>query len=270
MPELPEVEAVCRRLREQALGAVIESAHFTRPGITAPQETAAVVRKIGHQRRIETVRRRGKNILVDLTGDVVLHIHLRMTGDLRVVADHRFRPVTTRAWFELADGRAILFNDPRALGRVHLHSAAEAARVTAAIGLEPLDPGFTFEVFETLARRSPQSAKLFLLDQTRVAGIGNIYAAEALFESRIDPRKPAQRISRRKLAELHAAIVGVLGRAVQSAWIAYNQPGRFSEAEWFPVQVYGREGQPCGRCRRLIRRMEQGGRSTYFCPGCQR
>lgn len=121
-----------------------------------------------------------------------------------------------------------------------------------------------------LAGGSRAAVKLLLMDQRRIAGIGNIYAAEALHRAGIDPRRVAATLNPSRLARLRAAIVSVLREGLDSAVATYQRPGEFSEAESFPVAVYGCEGEPCRRCGRLIRRVPQGGRSTYFCPGCQR
>jgi formamidopyrimidine-DNA glycosylase len=256
MPELPEVEAVCRRLRRDALHAEIAAVRILRPSVTRPQ-LPRTVEKRAAGRTIDGVRRRGKNILIDLSGGEVLHIHLRMTGDLAVIPDARFRSASTRAVFEFTDGRALVFDDPRALGKLWIGEDR-----LGEIGLEPLDASFTQEAFENLARRSKQPVKLFLLDQRHVAGIGNIYAAEALFRAKIDPRKPVGGLSKARLAALHRAIIEVLQNATGTS---YNAPG-----DDFPADVYGREGEPCHRCGTLIRRITQGGRSTYFCARCQR
>jgi formamidopyrimidine-DNA glycosylase len=256
MPELPEVEAVCRRLRRDALGAQIAVARILRPSVTRPQ-LPRTVEKRSAGRTIDAVRRRGKNILIDLSGGEVLHIHLRMTGNLSVIPDARFRSASTRAVFEFTDGRALVFDDPRALGKLWVGEER-----VGEIGMEPLDASFTEEAFENVARRSKKPVKLFLLDQKHVAGIGNIYAAEALFRAKVDPRKPAANLSKAKRAALQRAIVEVLQGAIGEA---YNTPG-----DEFPSDVYGREGEPCRRCRTIIRRIPQGGRSTYFCPRCQR
>lgn len=256
MPELPEVEAVCRRLRCDALHAEIAAVRILRPSVTRPQ-LPRTVEKRSAGRTIEAIRRRGKNILIDLSGKEVLHIHLRMTGNLLVIPDARFRTASTRAVFEFSDGRALVFEDARALGKIH----AGEDRL-GKIGLEPLDASFTAAAFESLARRNQQPVKVFLLDQRYVAGVGNISAAEALYRAKIDPRKKTSSISKARRAALHQAIVEVLSNAVGES---YNAPG-----DEFPSDVYGREGEPCRRCRTLIRRIPQGGRSTYFCPGCQR
>lgn len=256
MPELPEVEAVCRRLRLDALHAEIAVVRILRPSVSRPQ-LARTIEKRAAGRTIEAVRRRGKNILIDLSGGEVLHIHLRMTGDLRVIPDARFITASTRAVFEFSDGRALVFNDQRALGKLWIGEER-----LGEIGLEPLDDGFTVEAFEALAKKSKQPAKLFLMDQRHVAGIGNIYAAEALFRAKIDPRKAIGSLSKAKRAALHDTIVDVLKGAVGES---YNTP-----EDEMTTDVYGREGQPCHRCKTLIQRIPQGGRSTYFCPRCQR
>ena len=137
-------------------------------------------------------------------------------------------------------------------------------------GVDPLDTGFTRDGFAALARQARGAIKTWLMDQRRLAGLGNIYAAEALFQAGIHPRRVGATLSRPRLDRLHGAIVRVLRAAVQSASLAYQRPGGFANGELFDPAVYGREGQPCPRCGRPIRRIAQGGRSTYFCPGCQR
>ena len=269
MPELPEVEAVCRKLREDALGATITGVRVLRPAAIAPLKPAELKRRVTGA-RISGVERRGKNILVRLSTGDVIHVHLRMTGNFYTVDGERERPPLTRIMFTLSGGRAIVFEDSRALGRLRVYSSAELASVLAGLGPEPLSPDFAFPVFLAAARASRAPAKLFLLDQRRVAGLGNIWAAEALFRARVNPARPLRRMSASKLRGLHRAIVALLRRAVQFAYITYIRPGRLIEADSFPLAVYGREGEPCPRCRRPVRRFTQGGRSTYYCPGCQR
>lgn len=269
MPELPEVDAVCHRLRAEALKAEIVAAHVVRPAATRPQRPALIQSKTPG-RTIEDIQRRGKNILIQLSGDLALGVHLRMTGDLYVIPDVRFRPATARVYFELNGGRGLIFDDPRLLGKIHLHRSADLVKLLAKVGIEPLTPDFTPTVLLDMARSAHLAAKLFLMDQSRVAGLGNIYAAEALYRAHIHPAKPMNRLRRPKIEALHSAIVTVLDDAVQSARRTYSNPGRFGDAEEFPLYVYDREGEPCDRCRRRIRRIQQGGRSTYFCPGCQK
>ena len=257
-----------RRLREAVLGETIRSVEVLRPAICLPLSPGKL-KRLASGRKIQSVERRGKNILIGLAGDLVIRVHLRMTGGLHRVPDARLRPAATRAALLLTRG-AILFEDPRALGRITIHGRTEADRLLAHLGPEPLSEEFTLERFLGIARSSHQPAKLFLMDQARIAGLGNIYAAEALHRARIHPAQPVSSISGARLAELHQAIVTVLRYAVQSAFTAYARAGSVSEGEDFEPAVYGRAGQPCRVCSAVVRRMAQGGRSTYYCPGCQK
>lgn len=265
MPEMPEVEAVCRRLRLEAEGATITRLRILRPGIVAPQ-TAGEVEEACGRVELTRVERRGKNIFLHLSAGGVLHVHLRMTGNLYVIPDHRMLVTSIRAVWELSDGRGIVFEDPRALGRIRLL----AADALPSVGWDPLDAGFTAEVLAGLARGSRRPSKLFLLDQALVAGLGNIYAAEALFRAGIDPRRAMGSLGRVRLGRLHAAIVRVMSGAVETVYQHYAEPGRMLEAEQETLQVYGREGEPCRVCGSKIKRLAQGGRSTYYCGRCQR
>ncbi|MCS7023166.1 MAG: bifunctional DNA-formamidopyrimidine glycosylase/DNA-(apurinic or apyrimidinic site) lyase [Bryobacteraceae bacterium] len=269
MPELPEVEAVCRKLRVEAARRTLVRMRIERANMVKPHPPPVLCQLV-EGRQVESVERRGKNILLGLSGMGLLHVHLGMTGNLFVIPDVRFRCLSARIWFELDDGKGLIFEDPRTLGRLRFYHRQEASGLLAELGVEPLSDQFTLSRFVELARSSRQPAKIFLMDQRRIAGLGNIYAAEALFRARMDPRKSLSRVSRKKLAALHQAIVEVLNQAVECAVKAYAKPGVFQEAEEFPCQVYAREGKPCLRCGHSIRRIHQGGRSTYFCPACQR
>lgn len=263
MPELPEVQAVAERLRAAAPWARITGyGQFRAATMTGGRHAAG--------RRIEAVGRRGKNLILRLSGGWLARVHLRMTGDLRVLPDARLRPQTVRAWFELEDGRAVVLDDPRALGRISLHPEQEEQELFRLLGPEPFGPEFTPELLRASARRTARPAKLWLMDQRTVAGLGNIYAAEALFEAGIDPRRPASGLSRQRIERLHSAILGVLETALDSVRAAYERPGAFAEGELYPVAVYGRAGEPCRRCGAAVRRIPQGGRSTYYCPKCQK
>lgn len=263
MPELPEVEAVCSKLRPAILGRRIIAAKLFRCA-TPSVETEAV------GRRIERVDRKGKHILLRLSEGVTVHTHLRMSGNLFAIPDHRLHSAGARVVLGLSGGAGLILEDPRALARMDARPTTEIDAELAELGPEPLSIEFTLDWLAGEAKRSRQPAKLFLMDQTRIAGLGNIYAAESLFRARVDPRQPICKLTRRKLAALHGAIVAVLCDAVKSAVVAYSGPGELREAETFPLSVYDREGQACLTCRRKIQRIVQGGRSTYFCPGCQK
>jgi formamidopyrimidine-DNA glycosylase len=262
MPELPEVEAVCRMLRRQAEGKTIRAVKVMR---CAPRK----LERLAPGRKLERVERRGKHILLRLTGDLTLHVHLRISGNLYGIADPRMHTAYARVVMEI-DGGGLVLEDPRALARMDVAANQEIDARLAKLGPEPLWDGFTVEWLTARLRQSRQVVKQFLMDQKQVAGLGNIYAAEVLHRSRIHPARAARSLGRERVYCLHSAIVGVMKDAVQSACIAYSGPGEFHEAETFTLAVYGREGEACTACGRTIRRLHQGGRSTYYCPGCQR
>lgn len=243
----------------------IASGRILRASVTRPQAPEDVLAGVVGA-SIAAVRRAGKHILIDLTSHKVLEVHLRMTGNLFVIPDVRFLATTVRAWFGFDNGWGLVFEDPRALGKMHLREAG----YRPAVGPEPDE--MPFERFVELVRASPRTpAKLWLMDQQRIAGLGNIYAAEALFAARLNPVKPLAAASGKKLQVLHAAMSEILREAKASAYRGYTDPGHFGEGENYPVAVYDREGEPCVReCGRRIKRIRQGGRSTYYCPVCQR
>jgi formamidopyrimidine-DNA glycosylase len=267
LPELPEVEAVCRRLRASISGATIVTARILRPSVTRPQTPVHVESGVADA-RIESVERRGKHILIHLNNGSALHVHLRMTGNLYVIPDVNLRTVYIRAYFELNDGRGLVFEDPRLLGKIHLRKESELKALFAKVGPEPSK--MTADEFAAVAKKARKPLKLFLLDQKHVSGLGNIYAAESLFRAKINPARLASSLSAARLRKLHQACVDVLADAMDSVYPVYADPGHFGEDEWFPVAVYDREGEPCPVCKTPIRRIPQGGRSTYYCPHCQR
>jgi len=192
-----------------------------------------------------------------------------MTGNLYVLPDYRLRPHTARVWFRLTDNRVIVFDDSRALGKVHLTTNDNIEKLEAKLGPEPLEAAFTTQVLKQALASTKSPIKPTLLDQTRIAGIGNIYASEALWHARIHPATPSNQIPRLKLIKLHAAIQKVLSEATASAYTQYAEPGTVIASEEFGVAAYGRTGEPCLRCRTPIERIVQATRSTFFCPHCQ-
>ena len=272
MPELPEVEAVTRVAERALRGRRVVRAEIRRARICAPKTPAGFARAL-RGRRFRSAERRGKHIVLTFDGVAVL-VHLRMTGDLHTVRREEIPAAResrrTTALLLLDDGRALVFDDPRGLGVMRAVDLDHAPRVLGALGLDPLAPQFTPETLVALARASRAAIKLLLMEQRRIAGLGNIYAAEALWEAGIDPRRRASSLSRARLRSLHAAIRKVLHRAVRSASRYYRRPGAFVEGEPFRPAVYDRQGRPCRRCGRTVRRITQGSRGTYFCPGCQR
>jgi formamidopyrimidine-DNA glycosylase len=282
MPELPEVETIARQLRALVVDRTISEFESRWVRLTEP-EPAEVVGARLRGRRIRDVRRRGKFVVFDLDGGEALVVSLRMTGKLLYgVADVDERYV--RGEIRFVDGTAMRFSDTRKFGRMAVIDAStlegngEIRRAKmplhASLGQEPLARGFTVAWLRTLLRRRPRAAiKVLLLDQRAIAGIGNIYAIEALWRARIHPLRKAGSLRAEEIARLHEAIrwalrKGIrLGGASPSDYVdARGNKGRMQRE----FQVYQRAGEPCPRCGRAIVRTVVAGRGTFHCPRCQR
>lgn len=269
MPELPEVEAVTRRLRREAVGAVIRSVTVFRARSVRPQKPEQLQAAVGYT--IEKVKRTGKTMVLWLgkrgSPEAALRAHLGMTGNLHVIPDARMHSAITRVLFTFRDGRGLALDDLRLFGSVQLYAPEELQSRLSELGVDPLTKAFTLEFFMAAAKRSNQPAKVFLMDQHPITGLGNIYSAEALFRARINPSRPLAGVRRNKLAALFEAIPAVLRDALRHTVKSYRTPGYTKEMGY---HVYGRKGEPCHVCRTPIARIEQAGRSTYFCPKCQK
>src|SRR5437667_2611896 len=276
MPELPEVEHVVRALRRVVVGRQIVAAEVTLPKLIAPTTPSAFKRKIKGS-TITGVSRRGKYILIELDSDRVLAVHLRMTGKFIALSADEDLPKHAHAIFYLDNDRRLVFCDQRQFGVMKLITQTRLSKTKGISELAPEPFGADFSLAylkETLAR-SRRTLKTLLLDQTRVLGLGNIYAAEALFRAGVNPFKTAATLSTRRVERLHQAILDVLTEAISdssTSRVNLEQSNGFSYGEAFERfwQVYEREGEPCFRCRARIRRLTHGGRSTYWCPRCQR
>ena len=281
MPELPEVETVARDLRPLIVGATIAGARCSWARTLRTHTPEAFAEAVAG-RRVEGVGRRAKLIVIELSGEAALTIHLKMTGQLFVVpADTRMDPYV-RLVLELADGRDVRFRDIRKFGRVGLYGRDAAtgelvaetggAAVFAAFGPEPLDPAFTLREFRRRLRRRSGRLKPLLLDQSFVAGIGNIYADEALWTARLHPLRTAGTLRPTDERRLYTATRTILAEAIDrrgSSIDDYTAPdgdGSMQER----LQVYQRTGEPCPRCGRPLKRVVIGARSTHFCSWCQR
>jgi formamidopyrimidine-DNA glycosylase len=294
MPELPEVETVRRQLEPAVLGRTIERVEVLDERWTRPEDPRAAERALAG-RRIEGARRRGKYLILDLDGDLVLVMHLRMTGNLllqpgdsQATADlmHRERFGGPRLYesppeerhlrvrFVLDDGSQLWFTDARRFGHGIVLAADDLAEYFAPrLGVEPLSDELTPEVLLALAANRKAPLKSFLLNQTGVAGIGNIYADEALFRAHLHPLSPAGSMRLEHAEDLVEGIVAALelgldkgGSSIDDYRDARGERGSMQDE--FLVHV--REGEPCMRCGETIRRIVVSGRSTYFCPGCQK
>jgi formamidopyrimidine-DNA glycosylase len=270
MPELPEVETVARDLRPLITGATIVDATTlwarTLRGLT-PEAFATGVAG----RRIEGVSRRGKQVVVSLDGGAFLTIHLKMTGQLFVVRQGMQDDPYVRLVLELADGREVRFRDIRKFGRVGLYLAAEADPF-ATTGPEPLAASFTVAAFRRRIRGRKGRLKSLLLDQSFIAGVGNIYADEALWAARLHPLRSARSLRPADERRLWLELRRILAEAVirrGSSIDDYTAPDGDGEMQDH-LRVYQRAGEPCLRCGRPIRRIIVGGRATHFCSWCQR
>lgn len=260
MPELPEVEEAMQRLRSAVEGKTIARAKALHPAIARqfPDSSARRLR----QRRIMRIERRGKHQLLHLDSGATVHAHFRMNGDWLLTTIDLPVDRYTRAMIELTDGTRIELNDSRALSALSLH--AKGVNPLPALGMEANDPSLDAEYLKTALKSRRGPIKPALMDQKVIAGLGNIYAAESLWKAKISPRAVASSLSRQRLERLAAAIHETLEAEDRA-------PGRYTDTvgrERFAV--YDREGQPCSRCGTLIKRIPQAGRSTYFCPKCQR
>ncbi|MCM3874300.1 MAG: bifunctional DNA-formamidopyrimidine glycosylase/DNA-(apurinic or apyrimidinic site) lyase [Pyrinomonadaceae bacterium] len=276
MPELPEVEHVVRALRRAVLGRQILAAEIHLPKLIAPTSPSALNRKLKGS-RISGLGRRGKFILIELDSGRVLVVHLRMTGQFLVLTSDDSLPPHAHAVFYLDDERRLVFRDQRQFGVMRLVANSRLSKTKGIIELapEPFSEDFSVGYLKETLARSRRTLKTLLLDQTKVLGLGNIYAAEALFRAGINPFKITSELSARRVERLHQAIRDVLRAAISgnsTSRINLENPNGFSYGEAFGKvwQVYEREGQACFKCGARIRRLTHGGRSTYWCPRCQR
>ena len=271
MPELPEVETIRRQLAPLVEGRRLKrveilDARWSRP--LAPRELADAL----EGRRVEALGRRGKYLVWGLQDDVHLVQHLRMTG--AVLCEPRPEPAHVRVRLELSPKRRLVIVDPRRFGTGELLLGGDAleAFFAARLGLEPLDELFTTEHLRGLARGRATSIKAFLLDQRRIAGVGNIYADEALFRAGIHPLRPAGRLSGAQYARLRETTIAALQAGIDARGATIDDfrhvdgvRGSFQNE----FLVHRREGEPCGNCGTTIVKMVVAGRGTYVCESCQ-
>jgi formamidopyrimidine-DNA glycosylase len=274
MPELPEVETIRRRLAPVLEGATIERAEIADPRLTRPVDPALVADALTGE-RIEALDRRGKYLLWRLSSGRTLVVHLRMTGSLRHAADGELpEDAYRRATLALDTGAAVGYRDVRRFGTWELLDEGHLRPyLDARLGPEPLAGSFTASRLAALAAGRTTPVKAFLLDQRRIAGVGNIYADEALWRAQIHPLRPAGELSADELGRLHRALRAVLRKGIErqgSTLRDYVTPDGDGGAMQHEFHVYGRFGEPCDRCGRPIERIVVGGRGTWFCPHCQR
>jgi formamidopyrimidine-DNA glycosylase len=274
MPELPEVETIRRQLARALEGRRLDRIEILDPRWCEPAPPDELAQAV-EARRIERLDRRGKWLIWELADEVHLVMHLRMTGNLLLVppgdTERRFK----RVQIDLDDGHHVLFCDARRFGTgiVLLGHDAVHDYFAGRVGLEPLGPDFTAEALRGMASGRKAPVKAFLLSQERVAGVGNIYADEALWRSKIHPLRAVGTLKPQQIESLHESVIHVLhagidakGATIDDYRDASGAEGSFQDR----FQVHLREGEPCPRCGSAIRKIRAAGRGTYFCPNCQR
>jgi formamidopyrimidine-DNA glycosylase len=274
MPELPEVETIRRQLAPALEGRRLEHIQVRDPRWCEPAPPEAIEDAL-HGRLIERVGRRGKYLILSFEDDVHLAMHLRMTGNLLLVPADAEEPGHLRVVMELDDGRRLLFVDVRRFGTgdVLLGSDALAEFFASRLGVEPLSSEFTAEALRALSRGRKQPVKAFLLTQERVAGVGNIYADEALFRARIHPLRPVGTLRRPQVEALRDAVVESLEAGIDAKGASIDDYRHVDGAEGSfqdRFLVHTRAGEPCPRCGTTIQKLRAAGRGTYVCPRCQR
>jgi formamidopyrimidine-DNA glycosylase len=257
MPELPEVESAVRRLRKATVGKRIADGAVLHPALRRRLTNARLRSTRGAG--VVSVDRRGKHQLLRLDDGRVLHGHFRMTGDWTIDRTDDELPRFARAWVSFDDGTRVVLDDPRALSTLDLHGKTE--ELDLGLGPEPSDSSLTADYLVDVFARRRGPIKPVLLDQRVIAGLGNIYAAESLWHAKISPLTNAAALSQKQVAELLRAIRKVIKAATGA---------RYTDSDVSRLAVYDREGKACRRCGRTIERVVQAGRSTYYCPGCQR
>ncbi|MCX7706961.1 MAG: bifunctional DNA-formamidopyrimidine glycosylase/DNA-(apurinic or apyrimidinic site) lyase [Anaerolineae bacterium] len=271
MPELPEVETIAADLRKQLVGRRFVAASFLWPRTLAAPDPASLNARLAGSTAVD-VSRRGKYLLIALDSGDTLIIHLRMTGRLALMLedDPRLGEDHVRARFALADGNYLVFTDARKFGRIWL--VRDVSQVLGKLGPEPFDWHFTAQQLgERLAPRRA-AIKALLLDQSIIAGLGNIYADEALYLAGIHPLRPGASLTPDEINRLYAAIRPVLAESIAQRGTMlrdYRTPYGPDGAYKNRLRVYGQPGRPCPRCATPIERIRVTQRSTHFCPRCQ-
>jgi formamidopyrimidine-DNA glycosylase len=270
MPELPEVETVVRGLRQPLVGRTVQGVWTDWPRAMTPTDPDAFAARITGQ-TFRAINRRAKYILCEMDDDVLI-IHLKMTGRLYVTPADAVHDADRWVHFrlDLDAGQQLRFSDSRKFGRVILTS--DVAAITSALGPEPLADAFTTAVFRDRLQGRARTIKALLLDQTFIAGVGNIYADEALFRARIHPMRRSDALTDGEIDRLHEAVQFALNAGIdyEGASISwYRKPDGTPGSSQKHFTVYGRDGEPCVRCGQPIAKIRVAQRGTHFCPACQ-
>jgi formamidopyrimidine-DNA glycosylase len=272
VPELPEVETIVRGLSHSLPGRTIAGVEVLHPGLVEGEEPAAFAKGLRGM-EVEGVQRRAKNILVRGEGSLLV-VNLGMTGRLlHLPAGGAGSERHVGVRFALDDGSLLLYHDVRRFGRLRRWEDAAWEARSAALGIEPLEPEFDGAWLHRATRGSRSPIKSWLMDQKRVVGVGNIYAQEALFRAGVHPGRAAGSLTRPRAARLAEAVREVLTEAVEfrgTTLMDYRDASGGEGGFAARLRVYGRGGKPCTVCGTALRKVVQAGRSTVFCPRCQR
>jgi len=288
MPELPEVETIKQGLKSKIIGKTIADVEILHPKSFIGDKTKIINSKIADVKRVAKV------LIIKLDNNLSLLIHLKMTGQvifkkrLDAQKPYSHKPKShiydvdilpnkySRVIIYFTDNTHLVFNDLRIFGWIKVVSSKELKKELANFsGLEPMDENFTFGYLQKIFSKTARAIKLVLMDQAKIGGIGNIYANEALFCAKIDPRKPTNKLTNRQIKSLRACLISVLNKAIQyqgtstkdeSFRDVNGKQGRMQNH----LMVYGKEGKNCPNCKGKIKRIKIGSRSTYFCPKCQK
>jgi len=274
MPELPEVETVKRTLQSKLAGLIFKGAQVFLPQVIRTHEPGPFAETICDQKILQ-LGRRGKYLLIHLSDGLTMVIHLRMTGRLTYCRPEEPLPKHTHVVFALHNGAQLRFADMRQFGRIWLIPTTSMDKLPGLkdLGVEPFDEVFTRDYLKKELRRRRSRIKSLLLDQTFIAGLGNIYTDEALHKAKINPERLATTLTPREVAHLHRSIREVLQEGIENRGTTLRdyvdgdgRPGRYQDL----LKVYGRAGKPCAGCGKAIIKVKIGGRSSYYCPSCQK
>ena len=273
MPEMPEVETIVRRLRARIVGRRIVRAGVSGFPLRRPLDGNIAERLCGHT--VRRISRRGKYIVAELEPKAFWVIHLGMSGRILYHPEPHEVSRHTHVSVQFSDGSELEYRDPRRFGFVCLYESPQMSRIPgiAALGKDPLDRGFDGAWLAALLEKSRQEIKPFLLDQRKVSGLGNIYVCESLFRAGLHPRRRCFTITREEARGLADAIRDVVRAAIRCRGTSFSD---FVDSDGMAggyqkrLRVFQREGKSCFRCGNTIRRLNQGNRSSYYCPVCQK
>ncbi len=270
MPELPEVETIRRDLEKEIVGHKIVDLWYDVPKMLQPNP-ATVEKIIG--KHFVSAGRIGKLLLLGLENDGTIGIHLKLSGQLFIRKQTDKEDRFTHVAFKFEDGRELRFTEVRKFGYVKLiENSRDLKKITSEYGPEPLTKDYTIDVVRKLLSKSSRATKTLILDQKKIAGVGNIYADEALWYSKIHPETPGNAVPEKQVEELYIGIIKALEQGIEDRGTSiddyldiYGQPGKHAKN----LNVFRQQGQPCSRCGTIIKKIRVNGRGTHYCPKCQ-